>query len=76
MQRLACASASLFGSGFRRQAFSLYEADGSLRCQWKQFQHQTIKVSANGKWLGNLIFGKVDLWPLDSLADFCTGLKH
>ena len=59
-----------------RQVFSLYEADGSLRCQWKQFQHQTIKVSANGKWLGNLIFGKVDLWPLDSLADFCTGLKH
>jgi len=58
-----------------RQAFSVYEADASLRCQWKQFQHQTIKVSENGKWLGNLIFGKVDLWSLDSLADSCTGPK-
>ena len=34
-----------------QQAFSLYEADGSLRCQWKQFQHQSIKVSENGKRL-------------------------
>lgn len=59
-----------------RQAFSLYEADGTLRCQWKQFQHQTIKVSGNGKWLGNLIFGRVDLWPLDSLSDSCTSPKH
>ena len=59
-----------------RQAFSLYEADGTLRCQWKQFQHQTIKVSGNGKWLGNLIFGRVDLWPLDSLSDSCTRPKH
>jgi hypothetical protein len=59
-----------------RQAFSLYEADGALRCQWKQFQHQTIKVSGNGKWLGNLIFGRVDLWLLDSLSDSCTSLKH
>jgi WD40 repeat protein len=59
-----------------RQAFSLYEADGSLRCEWKQFQHQIIKVSGNGKWLGNLIFGKVDLWPLDSLADSCASPKH
>lgn len=58
-----------------RQAFSLYEADGSLRCQWKQFQHQTIKVSGNGKWLGSLFFGKVNLWPLDSLADSCTSPK-
>jgi WD40 repeat protein len=58
-----------------RQAFSSYEADGSLRCQWKQFQHQTIKVSGNGKWLGSLIFGKVNLWSLDSLADSCTSRK-
>ena len=59
-----------------RQAFSLYEADGSLRCQWKQFKHQTIKVSGNGKWLGNLIFGRVDLWPLDSVSDSCTSPKR
>lgn len=59
-----------------RQAFSMYEADGMRRCQWKQFQHQAIKVSANGKWLGNLIFGRVDLWPLDSLSESCTSTKH
>jgi hypothetical protein len=58
-----------------RQAFSLYKADGSLRCQWKQFQHQTIKVSENGNWLGNLVFGKVDIWPLDSLVDSCIRPK-
>ncbi|MGA2418556.1 MAG: hypothetical protein ABSG69_00615 [Candidatus Acidiferrum sp.] len=58
-----------------RQAFSVYQADGSLRCQWKQFQHQSMKVSENGKWLGNLIFGKIDLWPLDSLADSCVSPK-
>lgn len=54
-----------------RQAFSLYEADGSLGCQWKQFQHQSIKVSENGKWLGSLLFGKVQLWALDSLVGSC-----
>jgi hypothetical protein len=54
-----------------KQAFSLYDSDGSRRCQWKQFQHQSIKVSENGKWLGNLVFGKVELWALDSLADSC-----
>ena len=59
-----------------KQVFSLYEADGSLRCQWKQFQHQSIKVSENGKWLGNLNFGKVELWALDSLADSCTRSKQ
>jgi len=58
-----------------RQSFSLYRSDGALRCQWKQFQHQTIKVSGNGKWLGNLIFGKVSLWPLDSLVDSCNAPK-
>jgi len=58
-----------------RQAFSMYEADGSLRCQWKQFQHQSIKVTEDGKWLGNLIFGKVQLWALDSLMDSCTRQK-
>lgn len=54
-----------------KQAFSLYDSDGARRCQWKQFQHQSIKVSENGSWLGNLVFGKVELWPLDSLADSC-----
>lgn len=58
-----------------KQSFSLYEADGSLRCQWKQFQHQTIKVSENGKWLGSLLFGKVQLWALDSLVDSCGPTK-
>jgi hypothetical protein len=58
-----------------RQAFSLYESDGSRRCQWKQFQHQSIKVDENGKWLGNLVFGKVELWALDSLVDSCTRPK-
>lgn len=59
-----------------KQSFSLYEADGSLRCQWKQFQHQTIKVSENGKWLGSLLFGKVQLWALDSLVDSCGPTKR
>ena len=58
-----------------RQAFSLYDANGTLRCRWKQFQHQTIKVSENGKWLGNLIFGKIDLWLLDSLGNSCASPK-
>jgi hypothetical protein len=58
-----------------RQAFSLYGSDGSLRCQWKQFQHQTIKVSGNGKLLGSLILGKVNLWQLDSLAESCAAPK-
>lgn len=58
-----------------KQAFSLYEADGSLRCQWKQFQHQTIKVSENGKWLGSLFFGKVQLWAFDSLVESCAPQK-
>jgi hypothetical protein len=58
-----------------RQAFSLYEADGTLRCQWKQFQRQSIKVSENGKWLGSLNFGKVELWALDSLEDSCMRPK-
>lgn len=55
-----------------RHAFSAYDAEGSLRCQWKQFQHQSIKISKNGEWLGNLIFGKVQLWALGSLMDSCT----
>lgn len=58
-----------------RGAFSLYEADGSLRCQWKQFEHQGIKVSENGKWLGAALAGKVELWALDSLADSCSRAK-
>ena len=58
-----------------RQTFSLYEADGSLRCQWKQFRHQSFKISENGQWLGNLVFGKVELWALDSLADSCPRPK-
>jgi hypothetical protein len=54
-----------------RQAFTLYGADGSLRCRWKQPQHQMMKVSENGSWLGNLIFGKVELRSMDSLVASC-----
>jgi WD40 repeat protein len=58
-----------------RQAFGLYGADSSLRCKWKQFEHQSIQVSENGEWLGSLLFGKVELWALNSLADSCTRRK-
>ncbi len=58
-----------------RQAFSLYGADGSLRCQWKQPQQQMIKVSENGEWLGNLFFGKIELRSLASLVGSCPVSK-
>jgi|SRR5581483_3317370 len=54
-----------------KQAFSIYEVDGSLRCKWKPFQHQSIKISENGQWLGSLNFGKVELWAMRSLVDSC-----
>jgi hypothetical protein len=58
-----------------RQSLSLYGADGSLNCQWKQHPSQKLKVSGNGEWLGSLNFGKVELWSLDSVAGSCPGHK-
>jgi WD40 repeat protein len=58
-----------------RQSLSLYGADGSLHCQWKQHPSQNLKVSGNGEWLGSLNFGKVELWSLDSLEGSCQGHK-
>jgi len=57
------------------QALSLYATNGSLRCQWKQPQHQELRVNGNGEWLGVLNFGKVELWSLKSLAGSCAEPK-
>ena len=59
-----------------RQSLSLYGADGSLHCQWKQHPAQSLRVSQNGEWLGSLDFGKVELWSLDSLVSSCPGRKR
>jgi WD40 repeat protein len=58
------------------QSFSLYGADGSLRCQWKQHPSQRLKISANGQWLGSLNSERVELWSLDSLLGSCTSLRR
>jgi hypothetical protein len=58
-----------------RQSLSLYRADGSLHCQWKQHPAQNLKVSENGEWLGSLNFGKVEIWSLDSLVGSCPDRK-
>ena len=56
-------------------ALSLYSSDGSVRCQWKQHPSRELKVNENGEWLGSLDFGKVELWPLNSLVGPCAEHK-
>jgi WD40 repeat protein len=56
-------------------ALAFYTPNGSLLCQFKQPQHRELKVSENGEWLGILIFDKVELRSLDSLAASCDKSK-
>lgn len=46
---------------------ALYAADGTVKRRWQIHPAQDFKISPSGKWLGDRIFGKVELWPTETL---------
>ena len=50
---------------------ALYAADGTVRCRWDIHPAQDFKMSPSGRWLGDRMFGKVELWSTQALIDAC-----
>jgi dipeptidyl aminopeptidase/acylaminoacyl peptidase len=46
---------------------ALYTADGAVKCRWQIHPAQDFKMSPSGKWLGDRLFGKVELWSTGTL---------
>src|SRR5579862_8596723 len=46
---------------------ALYTADGVVKCRWQIHPAQDFKMSPSGKWLGDRLFGKVELWSTGTL---------
>jgi hypothetical protein len=51
---------------------ALYNSDGIAKCRWQLHPAQDFKISPSGKWLGDRIFGKVELWSTQALMSCPT----
>ena len=54
---------------------ALYTSDGIVKCRWQIHPAQDFKVSPSGKWLGDRMFGKVELWSTQALMSACPAEK-
>jgi len=48
---------------------ALYSAEGTVKCRWQGHPAQDFKISPSGKWIGDRLFGKVELWSTESLMN-------
>lgn len=55
---------------------ALYTADGIAKCRWQIHPAQDFKISPNGKWLADRLFGKVELWSTESLMTCGPSAKN
>lgn len=55
---------------------ALYTADGTVKCRWQIHPAQDFKISPSGKWLGDRLFGKVELWPTAALMSCGSSEKN
>jgi dipeptidyl aminopeptidase/acylaminoacyl peptidase len=55
---------------------ALYTADGTVKCRWQLHPAQDFKISPSGKWLGDRLFGKVELWSTDALMACSPSAKN
>jgi hypothetical protein len=55
---------------------ALYTADGTVKCRWQIHPAQDFKVSPSGRWLGDRLFGKVELWSTDALMRCSSSAKN
>lgn len=53
------------------KASTLYRADGTEACRWQIHPAQDFKISPSGQWLGDRLFGTVELWSTQSLIKAC-----
>ena len=50
---------------------ALYTSDGVVKCRWQIHPAQSFKISPSGKWLGDRMFGTVELWSTQALTTAC-----
>jgi hypothetical protein len=55
---------------------ALYTADGIVKCRWQIHPAQDFKISPSGKWLGDRLFGKVELWSTEALMTCGSSAKN
>jgi WD40 repeat protein len=55
---------------------ALYTSDGVVKCRWQIRPAQSFKISPSGKWLGDRLFGKVELWSTQSLMACAASEKN
>lgn len=53
---------------------ALYATDGNELCRWQIHPAQDFKMSPSGRWLGDRLFGSVELWSTQSLINDCAAL--
>ncbi len=58
------------------KASALYTSDGIVKCRWQIHPAQNFKISPSGRWLGDRLFGKVELWSTQSLMACATSEKN
>jgi hypothetical protein len=54
---------------------ALYTADGTVKCRWQIHPAQDFKISPSGRWIGDRLFGKVELWSTATLMDCASTTK-
>lgn len=55
---------------------ALYTADGTVKCRWQIHPAQDFKISPSGRWLGDRLFAKVELWSTDTLMNCGSPAKN